>query len=132
LALNPGSPEERRLFSKTLTEQEHIDRTWRCEACAVHCGRSATSVIRRPDHIGDPAQVVRLIAEKSFQVHGWIQPLYKRDTGSPIIYRYAWQSRARLHNEDRHPVELQGLQRHYTLNWLIRFSIRMDDVTTDT
>ena len=136
------SPNERMtVFKKTLTDQERLDCTWRYEACAVLLW--ALGYIRdlgRPDHTCVPAEIVRLIAEKSFQE--FMDGARPRSTGeildqADLIYRYAWATEeARLHGDGEPPSGLESgvvYERHYTLNWLIGyFDLGWDDVSTDT
>ncbi len=89
------TPKERGIiFKETLAEQEQIDCTWRYEACAVLLwALGYTRDLGRPDHICDPAQVVRIIAERPFQA--FIDAAQPRSASeildqADLNYRYAW------------------------------------------
>jgi len=135
------TPKERAaIVKKEMSARERINFTWRYEACAVLLwALGYINNLGRPDHVCNPAEIVGLIAGKSYA--DFLQdakpvPASAILDQADLVYRYAWAvDEARLKGKQT-PGRLDfGVvaERHYTLKWLIGYlDAEWDDVRTDT
>ena len=136
------SPDEKGLFEKEkLSEQEHINISWRSEAIwlllwtinkvnnlelPVKHVKVNEIVSRLPKFLDDP---------KEFIENTKIRPTTEILDMSDLIYRIHWATRnADLNNQPK-PANLSSSivqERHYAINWVTYYADEWDQITTDT
>lgn len=135
------SPEEKILFdSKELTQQEHINISWRSEAIWV-----LLWTINKVDKIELPIEQVEIMEIISRMPEFMVEPTEYISSAtirstteildfSDLIYRIHWATRnAELNNEkslEFHPSIV--MEQHYAINWVTYYADEWDEITLDT
>ena len=137
---NSASNKEKILFSKDLTDQEHINISWRSEATWL-----LLWVIQKLDKIDLPteeidiAQLLELVPGFMTATKDYIQSAKLRTVSeildlSDLTYRLHWAVRhTELNNLEALNINSSVAQeRHYAINWVTFYEDNWDDITTDT
>jgi len=135
------TPEES-AFIKDLTpsESDRIKFSWRYECAWVGLwSLGYVEKLDRPEGICDVAKAVKFLRDRD--TNKFIKDAKLRSTKeildqADLIYRYNWAVTSARVKKQKAPAKLEGgvvHERHYMLNWLIRYmDQKWDDVTTDT
>ncbi len=135
------SPEEKLLFkSKELTEQEHINISWRSEAIWVLLWAiNKVEEIELPIEQVEIMDIVSKLPKFMSNPKEYIKSATIRTTSeildfSDLTYRIHWATRnAELNNEkslEFHPSIV--MERHYAINWVTFYAEEWDEISTDT
>lgn len=135
------SPQEKLYVNaKNPSEQQTIDANWRYESLHVMLwALGYLDSLNYPDHMCDVANDVAIIhnlSEQQFRDKAKLRSKSEILDQADLILRLDWACvNARVNGEPA-PGGIDGsvvLERHYSLNWLIRYMEQeWDDVTTDT
>lgn len=139
---NAITANECRLFEKEeLTDQEHINISWKTEASWVllwSIGKIDKLVLpsqqvivqkllsKLPEFLSDPGDFIRAATVRSTS-----EILDMLD----LIYRMHWATRNAYLTGQPMPANLDEgivMERHYALNWITCYADDWDDITTDT
>lgn len=134
------SNEEKQLFAKDLSDEEHINISWRSEAIWL-----LLWVINKVDTIDLPTaevsipQILELLPDFMTDSKDFIQSATIRTVSeilnlSDLTYRLHWATK---HTEinNLEPLNLHSgvvQERHYAINWVTYYEDNWDDITTDT
>jgi hypothetical protein len=137
---NSVSHDEKELFSKELSDKEHINISWRSEAIWL-----LLWVINKVDTIDLPneevsiPQILELLPDfmtdtKNFVQSATIKSVSKILDLSDLTYRLHWATRhTELNNLETLDLNSSIIQeRHYAINWVTYYDDNWDDITTDT
>lgn len=134
------SVDEKVLFAKDLTDQEHINISWRSEAIWL-----LLWVINKFDTIDLPteevsiSQILDLLPDFMTDTKDFIRTATIRTVSeildlSDLTYRLHWAVRhTELNNLETLNINSSVVQeRHYAINWVTFYEDNWDDITTDT
>jgi Domain of unknown function (DUF4272) len=137
---NSVSHDEKELFSKELSDKEHINISWRSEAIWL-----LLWVINKVDTIDLPneevsiPQILELLPDfmtdtKDFVQSATIKKISEILDLSDLTYRLHWATRhTELNNLETLDLNSSIIQeRHYAINWVTYYEDNWDDITTDT
>jgi hypothetical protein len=136
--LSPG--EKAYATAQQPTEQQKINANWRYESLHVLLwALGYIDELSYPDqmcNVGDDVEIILKLKEKNFRQNAKLRSKQEILDQADLILRLNWACvNARVKNE-RMPGGLDAsvvYERHYSLNWLIRYMDQeWDDVTTDT
>lgn len=135
------SPKELKFFKNILPSYEdELEFDAGCEAAwTLLWALGYVESLGMPTHICDAAEAVGYIVGKStveFIAAARLRPLAEILDQADLIYRYDWAVVDAHINGRELPAGLEGIvvqQRHYALNWLIRYMDQeWDHISTDT
>jgi len=134
------SNDEKDLFSKELSDKEHINISWRSEAIWL-----LLWVINKVDTIDLPneevsiSQILELLPEFMTDTKDFVQSATIKSVSeildlSDLTYRLHWATRhTELNNLETLDLNSSIIQeRHYAINWVTYYEDNWDDITTDT
>ena len=134
------SNDEKELFSKELSDKEHINISWRSEAIWL-----LLWVINKVDTVDLPneeisiSQILELLPDfmtdtKDFVQFATIRTVSEILDLSDLTYRLHWATRhTELNNLETLDLNSSIVQeRHYAINWVTYYEDNWDDITTDT
>ncbi len=134
------SNDEKELFSKELSDKEHINISWRSEAIWL-----LLWVINKVDTVDLPneeiciSQILELLPDfmtdtKDFVQFATIRTVSEILDLSDLTYRLHWATRhTELNNLETLDLNSSIVQeRHYASNWVTYYEVNWDDITTDT
>jgi hypothetical protein len=134
------SDDEKQLFSKQLSDKEHINISWRSEAIWL-----LLWVIKKVDTINLPEdevsipQILELLPDFMTDTKNFVQSASIRTVAeildlSDLTYRLQWATRhIELNNLETLDINSSIIQeRHYAINWVTYYEDNWDDITTDT
>lgn len=137
---NSVSNDEKKLFSKELSDQEHVNISWRSEAIWL-----LLWVINKIDTVDLPneevsiPQILELLPDfmtdtKDFVQSATIKTVPQILDLSDLTYRLHWATRhTELNNLETLDINSSIIQeRHYALNWVTYYEEDWDKITTDT
>jgi hypothetical protein len=135
------SPDERAFIDNpTPSERDRVQFAWRYEALGVMLwALGFEQELGRPDKIVDVPRAVGILRDlgrDGFVAKAKLRSMDHILDQADLIYRYHWAvTDARVNNRQA-PAGLDPgvvYERHYALNWLIRYSDQeWDEVSTDT
>jgi len=135
------SPDERAFIDNpTPSERDRVQFAWRYEGLGVMLwALGFEKQLGRPDKIVDVPRAVgfvRDLGRNGFVANAKLRSIDQILDQADLIYRYHWAVVDARVNGRQPPAGLDpGIvyERHYALNWLIRYSDQeWDDVSTDT
>jgi hypothetical protein len=136
------SPKEKGLFeSSNLQDQEKIDATWRAESLwTLLWALKKTDQLELPKEGVDLRLIQDIMPAPDTSCESFIAQATLRSPADildalDLIYRIHWAVvEERLHNREPPGGFHESLvyERHYALNWLVRYAEKWDDITTDT
>ena len=134
------SNDEKQLFSKQLSDKEHINISWRSEAIWL-----LLWVIKKVDTIDLPEdevsipQILQLLPDFMTETKDFVQSATIRTVSeildlSDLTYRLHWATKhSELNNLEIFDLNSSIIQeRHYAINWVTYYEENWDDITTDT
>jgi hypothetical protein len=134
------SNDEKDLFSKELSDREHINISWRSEAIWL-----LLWVIKKVDTLDLPteevsiSQILELLPEFMTDTKDFVQSATIKSVSeildlSDLTYRLHWATRhTELNNLETLDINSSIIQeRHYAINWVTYYEDNWDDITTDT
>ena len=134
------SDDEEELFSKELTDKEHINISWRSEGIWL-----LLWVIKKVDNIDFPkeevsiSQILEILPDFMTDTKGFVQSAIIRDVSeildlSDLTYRLHWATRhTELNNLEALDLNSSIIyERHYAINWVTYYEDNWDDITADT
>lgn len=122
------------------SDHDRIQFSWRYEAaCTLLWALGYIETLGKPDTVCDVAGAVTMLHERTaeqFVADAKLRPVSEILDEADLIYRYHWAVVDARINGREAPAGLDPgvtLERHYTLNWLIRYMDQdWDDISTDT
>lgn len=135
------TPEERDFVrDRHPEEQKKVDATWRYESLHLLLwALSFVDTLSYPDQPCDvvsDAKIMRTLSEQQFREKAKLRSKKEILDQADLILRLDWACvDARVNNRPTPGKMHSGVvyERHYSLNWLIRYNnLGWDDVTTDT
>ena len=137
---NSVSNDEKELFSKELSDQEHVNISWRSEAIWL-----LLWVINKVDTVYIPSeevsipQILELLPDfmtdtKDFVKNATMKTVCEILDLSDLTYRLHWATRhTELNNLETLDLNSSIVQeRHFAVNWVTYYEDNWDDITTDT
>jgi hypothetical protein len=137
----PFSPDERRFLSnRTPTEHDRVQFSWRYEGAWVMLwALGYVETLDKPTTICDVPRAVTFMKDRTmaqFISDATLRSSTEILDAADRIYRYHWAVVEARVTQQEPPAGLEPgvtMERHYALNWLIRYMDQAwDDVTTDT
>ncbi|HKO79558.1 MAG TPA: DUF4272 domain-containing protein [Chitinophagaceae bacterium] len=134
------SSNEKVLFTKDLSDQEHINISWRSEAIWLLLWViNVVDTINLPTEEVSIPQMLELLPDFMTDTKGFIQSASIRTVSeildlSDLTYRLHWATRhTELNNLETLDLNSSIIQeRHYAINWVTYYEDNWDDITTDT
>ena len=137
---NSVSNDEKELFSKELSDQEHVNISWRSEAIWL-----LLWVINKVDTVYIPSeevsipQILELLPDFMTDTKDFVKRTTMKTVSeildlSDLIYRLHWATRhTELNNLETLYLNSSIVQeRHFAVNWVTYYEDNWDDITTDT
>ena len=137
---NSVSNDEKELFSKELSDQEHVNISWRSEAIWL-----LLWVINKVDTVYIPSeevsipQILELLPDFMTDTKDFVKSTTMKTVSeildlSDLTYRLHWATRhTELNNLETLDLNSSIVQeRHFAVNWVTYYEDNWDDITTDT
>ena len=134
------SDDEKELFSKELSDKEHINISWRSEGIWL-----LLWVIKKVDTIDLPkeeisiSQILEILPDFMTDTKDFVQSATIRNVSeildlSDLTYRLHWATRhTELNNLEALDLNSSIIyERHYAINWVTYYEDSWDDITADT
>ncbi len=135
------SNDEKNLFSKELSDREHINISWRSEAIWL-----LLYILNKIDSLNLPteeisiSQILKLLPEFMTDTKEFVQSATIRSISeildlSDLTYRLHWAIRdTELNNLEALDLNSSIIiqERHYVINWVTYYEDNWDNITTDT
>ena len=137
---NSVSNDEKDLFSKELSDREHINISWRSEAIwlLLWVIKKMQTIDLPNDEVSIP-QILELLPDFMTDTKEFVQSASMRTVSeildlSDLTYRLHWATRnSELNNLEALDLNSSIIQeRHYAINWVTYYEEDWDDITTDT
>ena len=137
---NSVSNDEKELFSKELSDEEHINISWRSEAIWLLLWViNKIETIDLPNEEVSIPQILEMLPSFMTDTKNFVQSATIRKISeildlSDLTYRLHWATR----NTELNKTEELDLnssiisERHYAINWVTYYEEDWDDITTDT